>query len=229
MDSAQESSKSSSNCSQWSPQKPYTGKCRWNQQFPFSSPETHIPAPISVMNGHQSGGKLFHIRGRDSSPLVFQGLHLYLLIPVAQPVTEQTAVTILSNPPPTTIHLVWQSNIFVTVTPQISRGHTYVLSYPAATSPPQVLTPYLSHQLATSSLFCHLPTARGQVREAQDLGLSPSPAPPVAKGLTCSEFSGYSCRTARAPRTCKQQNITLLQTYHGLRAQHFSLPHSLNI
>lgn len=33
----------------------------------------------------------------------------------------------------------------------------------------------------------------------------PFPSPLGTEGLTCSEFSGYSCRTARAPRTCKRQ------------------------
>lgn len=37
------------------------------------------------------------------------------------------------------------------------------------------------------------------------LGPPPSLHLQEPEGLTCSEFSGYSCRTARAPRTCKQQ------------------------
>lgn len=69
------------------------------------------------------------------------------------------------------------------------------------------------------TLFCHFPIVGGQVSEEQDknslpvLGPSPFPAPLVAKRLTCSEFSGYSCRTARAPRTCKKQKHSLSYKY----------------
>lgn len=68
------------------------------------------------------------------------------------------------------------------------------------------------------TLFCHFPIVGGQVSEEQDknslpvLGPSPFLAPLVAKRLTCSGFSGYSCRTARAPRTCKKtETLTVSQ------------------
>lgn len=72
-----------------------------------------------------------------------------------------------------------------------------------------VLIPSFSYQPAFSSLFCHLPSAGGQVSEVQDMGSLPvldNPSLTFSRQeLTCSEFSGYSCRTARAPRTCKKQ------------------------
>ena len=49
-------------------------------------------------------------------------------------------------------------------------------------------------------------------------GPSPFPAPPPAQGFTCSEFSGYSCRTARAPWTCNR-HTAVFQIPHGVRTQ----------
>lgn len=43
-------------------------------------------------------------------------------------------------------------------------------------------------------------------------------APRLAKGLTCSEFSGYNCRTARPPRTCNR-NVVVSQIIRGVQTQ----------
>lgn len=107
-----------------------------------------------------------------------------------------------------------------------SQGNRSPSGAPGPLSGTHSLFPLISMRF----LFCHLLAARGQPREHQAAPCSAhfTTCHPPQPRLTCSEFSGYSCRTARAPRTWEQQKCHCLTNAHGIRSSQPSRLHSLN-
>lgn len=184
----------------------------WNQQLPdshFSSPGTRLPAPISGMNGHQSGGKLLHARGRGQLATGLSGSAPLPPHPHGMTChrTDSCCHPVRSSPNRHSFGYGNQKHPGNWSTTDRPKDHIRPI-LPADTSPSGahcLLFPPVSNKFLVLSLPNSKRAGEAGTGQLTCSGSPPSPAPPIAKGLTCSEFSGYSCRTARAPWTCKPQ------------------------